>query len=133
MQNLSIFTQIINGHIPSHKVYEDDRTLAFLDIYAVVEGHTLVIPKKEVEFVWDLELEDYAALMITAQKVALRLREVLQVAYVGEKVMGTDVPHAHIHLIPFNDVSTYQKAGASNTEPDHEALAAVAAKLAFHD
>lgn len=132
MQNLSIFTKIINGEIPSHKVYEDDRTLAFLDIYSVVEGHTLVVSKKEVEFVWDLEPEDYAALMATVQKVALRLREVLQVAYVGEKVMGTDVPHAHVHLVPFDNVATYQKAGVGNDEPDHDALAATAAKLAFH-
>lgn len=131
MQNPSIFTQIINGDIPAHKVYEDDKTLAFLDIYAVVQGHTLVVPKKEVEFVWDLEEEDYAALMATVQKVALRIRDVLQVSYVGEKVMGTDVPHAHVHLIPFNDVSTYQKAGVSNDEPDHKSLAAIAAKLAF--
>lgn len=133
MHNPSIFTQIINGDIPAHKVYEDDKTLAFLDIYAVVEGHTLVVPKKEVEFVWDLEPEDYEALMTTAQKVAVRLREVLQVAYVGEKVIGVDVPHAHVHLVPFNDVATYHKAGASNADPDHDALAAVAARLAFHD
>lgn len=132
MQNPSIFTQIVNGDIPAHKVYEDDKTLAFLDIYAVVEGHTLVIPKKEVEFVWDLDPEDYTALMATVQKVALRLREVLQVSYVGEKVMGTDVPHAHVHLIPFDDVGTYQNAGVHNNEPDHDALAAMAAKLAFH-
>jgi len=133
MQKPSIFTQIINGDIPSHKIYEDDKTLAFLDIYSVVEGHTLVVSKKQVEFVWDLEREDYGALMETVQKVALRLREVLQVAYVGEKVMGTDVPHAHVHLVPFDDVDTYQKAGIHNGEPDHEALAALAATLAFHD
>lgn len=133
MQKPSIFTQIINGDIPSHKIYEDDKTVAFLDIYSVVKGHTLVVSKKQVEFVWDLEREDYIALMETVQKVALHLREVLQVAYVGEKVMGTDVPHAHVHLVPFDDVDTYQKAGIHNREPDHEALAVLAATLALHD
>ena len=79
MQEPSIFTKIINGDIPSYKVYEDDMTLAFLDIYAVVPGHTLVVPKKQVEFVWDLEAEDYEALFATVKKVAVRLRQALDV------------------------------------------------------
>lgn len=132
MQEPSIFTKIINGDIPSYKVYEDDKTLAFLDIYAVVEGHTLVIPKRQVEFLWDLEEPDYQAVMITAQKVARRLRDVLGAPYVGEKVVGTDVPHAHVHLIPFTTASEYHRSGQDNAdEPDHEALAVLAARLAF--
>lgn len=127
----SIFTQIIRGEIPCHKVYEDDKTFAFLDIFSPIAGHTLVIPKKQVEFVWDLSAEDYAAVMDTAKKVALRLREVIGTPYVGEKVVGTDVPHAHVHLIPFTDPAEYHQAGKDNVEPDHEALARVAAKLAF--
>ena len=130
-QEPSIFTKIIRGEIPSHKVYEDERTLAFLDIYSPIPGHTLVIPKTEVEFVWDLEASDYEAVMATAQKVAKRLREVLGVTYVGEKVMGTDVPHAHVHLIPFNTTNEFHKAGVENVDADHDALAAMAAKLAF--
>lgn len=132
MQEPSIFTKIVNGEIPSHKIYEDDTTLAFLDIYAVVEGHTLVIPKRQVEFLWDLEDADYQAVMKTAQKVARQLRDVLGVPYVGEKVVGTDVPHAHVHLIPFTTTSEYHRSGQDNAgEPDHEALAALAARLAF--
>lgn len=127
----SIFTKIISGEIPSHKVYEDEYTLAFLDIYSPVEGHTLVIPKKQVEFVWDLDDQDYQAVMVTAKKVAARLREVLGAPYIGEKVVGIDVPHAHVHLIPFTDTKDFHRAGMENTEPDHDALAALAARLAF--
>lgn len=131
MQEPSVFTKIITGEIPSHKLYEDDKTLAFLDIFSVIDGHTLVVPKVQVEFLWDLSDEDYAAVRDTAKKVALRLREVLGVRYVGEKVVGVDVPHAHIHLVPFSETTTYHKAGVENKEPDHDALAALAAKLAF--
>lgn len=131
MTEPSIFTKIVTGEIPSHKVYEDDRTLAFLDIYAVVDGHTLVIPKKQVEFVWDLDDEDYLALMTTVKKVALRLREELGVDYVGEKIIGVDVPHAHVHLIPFDNTADLHRANQENSEPDHEALAALAQKLYF--
>lgn len=131
MSEPSIFTKIINGEIPSHKIYEDESTLAFLDIYGVIIGHTLVIPKKQVEFVWDLEPSDYDALMNTAKKVALRLRSELDVKYVGEKVIGTDVPHAHVHLIPFNNPADMQRANQENAEPNHEELAALAEKLYF--
>ncbi len=131
MQEPSIFTKIIRGEIPSHKVYEDEKTLAFLDIYSPVEGHTLVIPKNQVEFVWDLGDEDYEAVMATTKKVAHRLREVLGSPYIGEKVVGVDVPHAHIHLIPFTTTEEYHRAGMENAEPDHEVLAALAARLAF--
>jgi len=131
MNEPSIFTKIINGEIPCHKVYEDERTLAFLDIYAVIPGHTLVIPKKQVEFVWDLETEEYVALMSSVQKVALRLRSELEVSYVGEKIIGTDVPHAHVHLIPFNDSGEMRKAGHETREPNHSELAVLAEKLYF--
>lgn len=131
MQEPSIFTKIINGDIPSHKVYEDDRTVAFLDIYSTIDGHTLVISKKQVEFVWDLEGEDYDAVMRTARKVARRLREVLGVKYVGEKIIGIDVPHAHIHLIPFDDPEDMRRAGHETREPDHDRLAALAERLYF--
>lgn len=131
MQEPSIFTKIVNGEIPSYKVYEDEHTLAFLDIYAVIHGHTLVIPKKQVEFVWDLDDETYRALMSSVKKVALRLRDVLGAKYVGEKVIGVDVPHAHVHLIPFNDTDDMRRANAENGEPDHEALKALAEKLYF--
>jgi histidine triad (HIT) family protein len=131
MSEASIFTQIINGDIPCHKVYEDDKTLAFLDIHPNTNGHTLVIPKKEVEFLWDLPAEDYQAVMATSQKVALRLREVLEVPYVGLKVVGVDVPHAHVHLLPFTTVQEYKFDPDMNSAPDHAALAKIAARIAF--
>lgn len=127
----SIFTKIITGEIPCHKVYEDEKTLAFLDIHPVQPGHTLVVPKAQVEFVWDLTPEDYQAVMETVQKVAKRLRQVLLVPYVGEQVVGVDVPHAHVHLIPFSTVQQYRRIPDMSAEPDHAALAEIARKLAF--
>lgn len=127
----SIFTKIIKGEIPCHKVYEDDKTLAFLDIHPVQPGHTLVIPKKQIEFVWDLEDEDYRAVMETTRKVARRLRETLGTRYVGERIEGVDVPHAHVQLIPFNTVEEFKAPQDMEAEPDHAALAEMAKKLAF--
>jgi histidine triad (HIT) family protein len=129
MSEPSIFTKIISGEIPSYKVYEDDRTLAFLDIYGVIEGHTLVIPKKEVEFIWDMDDEDYRALMDSVKKVGRRLRDVLGTKYVGVKVIGTDVPHTHVHLIPFDNPEDMHRANQENSDPDHAALKAMAETL----
>jgi histidine triad (HIT) family protein len=131
MDEPSIFTRIISGEIPCHKVYEDDKTLAFLDIHPHQPGHVLVIPKSEVEFVWDLDDEDYQAVMTTCKKVARRIRDVLGVGYVGVKVIGTDVPHAHVHLIPFNRADEYIRHDDMTGEPDHAALEAMASRLAF--
>lgn len=131
MNTESIFSKIIRGEIPSHKVYEDESTLAFLDIYGVIPGHCLVIPKRPIEFVWDLDDETYRALMSSVRKVALRLRDVMGTKYVAEKVIGVDVPHAHVHLIPFDDVKDVHRANQEEAEPDHAALAALAQKLYF--
>jgi histidine triad (HIT) family protein len=125
----SIFTKIVKGEIPSHKVYEDERVLAFLDIHPVQPGHTLVIPKKQVEFVWDLEDEDYAAVMNAAKLIARHMREVLGVTFVGEQIIGVDIPHAHVQLIPFNTVAEYKTPQDMESTPNHEALAAVAERL----
>lgn len=125
----SIFTKIINGEIPSHKVYEDDHTYAFLDINPITEGHTLVVPKKQVEFLWDLEENDYLILQSSAKKIALHLRNVLNVPYVGVQVVGVDVPHAHIHLIPFTNAAEYHGHPSPDAAPSHEELAKVAAKI----
>lgn len=127
----SIFTKIIRGDIPSYKVYEDDKTIAFLDINPTQPGHTLVIPKKQIEFLWDLPEDDYQAVMASCKKVALRLREVLGVKYVGIKVVGEDVPHAHVHLVPFNTTAEYYARRPTDPEPDHKDLEQMAAKLAF--
>ena len=127
----SIFTKIIKGEIPAHKIYEDDDVLAFLDIHPIVPGHTLVIPKKQVEFVWDLSDEDYQAVMATVKKIALRQREVFGKRYVGEMIVGTDVPHAHVHVVPFDEAKELKRTldPGDQSEPDHTALAAVAEKL----
>lgn len=125
----SIFTKIIKGEIPCHKVYEDDKTLAFLDINPIQPGHTLVIPKIQAEFVWDLEPADYQALMDTVKKVALKMRETLDFKYIGEKIIGIDVPHAHVHLIPFNAVEEFIVPDYPHAEPNHSELAKMAERL----
>jgi histidine triad (HIT) family protein len=128
----SVFTKIIKGEIPCHKIYEDDKTLAFLDIHPAQPGHTLVIPKRQVEFVWDLPEPDYQAVVATTRLVALRLRDIMQRPYVGEMIVGTDVPHAHVHLVPFSHASELKPhLEPGKEEPDHQALAEIAAKLAF--
>ena len=127
----SIFTRIVKGEIPCHKLYEDDHTLAFLDIHPIQPGHTLVIPKVQIDHLWDLTDEDYEAVMNTCRKVARRLREVLGTARVGVKVVGIDVPHAHVQLIPFNVGDEFNAPQDMTAEPDHAALAALAQKLAF--
>ncbi len=127
----SIFTKIINGDIPSHKVYEDNMVYAFLDIRPIAPGHTLVVPKKQVEFVWDLDDATYQVLQESVKKIALHLRETLGVPYVGEQIIGVDVPHAHIHLIPFTVTMEYHNRPDPQGEPDHVALAEIATKVAF--
>lgn len=127
----SLFTKIINGEIPSHKIFEDEHTYAFLDIHPITPGHTLVVPKKQVEFLWDMDDESYQQLQSSAKKIALHLRDVLGVPYIGEQVIGVDVPHAHIHLIPFTHSIDYHGHPNDDVEPNHQELAALAAKLAF--
>ena len=127
----SIFTKIIKGEIPCHKVFEDEHTFAFLDIYPVQPGHTLVISKKQVASVWDLEPAEYAALMNSVKYIALHLREVLGVPYVGEIVEGVDVPHAHVHLVPFSTSDEFRNMPDRSIEPDHQALAEMAKNIAL--
>ena len=127
----SIFTKIIRGDIPSHKIYEDDAVFAFLDIHPILPGHTLVIPKKQVEFVWDLDDETYTKLTQATQKIARHIRATLGTAYVAEKIIGVDVPHAHIHLIPFNSAADLNNEPDNSVDPDHAALASIAASLSL--
>lgn len=98
----SIFTKIINGEIPCYKIYEDDKTLAFLDIHPETEGHTLVVPKNEVDKIYDLPEEDYQALMSTVKKISSHMEKILGTRILW-KVIGTDVPHAHVHLLPYDE------------------------------
>jgi len=127
----SIFTKIIRGEIPSYKIYEDELTFAFLDIHPIQPGHVLVVPKKQIDHVWDLPPEDYRALMETAQKVANRLREVLKPERVGVHIIGVDVPHAHVHVFPFNTMEEYRRVADMQAKPDHKSLSEMAEKLAF--
>jgi histidine triad (HIT) family protein len=127
----SVFTKIIKGEIPSHKIFEDDKTLAFLDIHPIQPGHALIVSKEQIEFVWDLPDELYQAVMLTTKKVAQRLQQVIGSKYVSERITGVDVPHAHVQLIPFDDVSQLAIQQDMNSEPNHQALAAMAKKLAF--
>lgn len=101
----SIFAKIINGEIPSHKVYEDENFLAFLDIRPMVKGHTLVIPKKEVDYLFDMNPEEYTSLLLAAQKVAKGIKKSVPCTKVGMTVIGLEVPHAHVHLMPINNVA----------------------------
>lgn len=132
MNEPSIFTKIINGEIPSHKVYEDEHTYAFLDIHPIQPGHVLVVPKKQVAFVWDLEPSDYQALMTTVQKVGQRVREVFpDKDRVGVMIEGLDVvDHAHVKVFPFSK-GEYRTVPDMSAEPDHEVLAGIAEKLRF--
>lgn len=128
----TIFTKIVKGEIPCHKVYEDDKTLAFLDIHPVAEGHTLVISKLQVPSVWELDEENYTALMNTVLRVGRRLKEVVGRPYVGEMVVGVDVPHAHVHVVPFAETRELKRTLDTATAPtNHEALAKLAERLRF--
>jgi histidine triad (HIT) family protein len=98
----TIFTKIIKGEIPSYKVAENDRFYAFLDINPVVKGHTLVVPKEETDYIFDLESKDLSALFAFSQVVAKAIKVAIPCRRVGVAVLGLEVPHAHIHLIPLN-------------------------------
>jgi histidine triad (HIT) family protein len=127
----SIFTKIVNGELPCHKIFEDELTLAFLDIHPLLPGHTLVISKEQFQFVWDLPPHVYSAVMETSRRVALRLREVMDAPYIHSGIVGVDVPHAHVHLIPFSNPAQLREQQDMSAEPDHAALAALASILKF--
>lgn len=98
----SIFSKIIAGDIPSYKIAEDDRFYAFLDIFPLVEGHTLVVPKKETDKLFDVSDEELAALLVFAKPIAKAMEAVFNCDRVGISVVGLEVPHAHVHLVPIN-------------------------------
>lgn len=124
----SVFTKIIKGDLPSYKLYEDDKTFAFLDITPVRYGHTLVVSKRQIEQCIDLPSDEYIALWQTVKKVATQLREVLGVERVAIKVIGVDVPHAHVHLIPFNTGENHYQDDTSPS-PTPEEFNQLAQKL----
>lgn len=131
----SVFTKIIKGELPGHKVYEDERTLAFLTIDPLIDGHTLVVPKVQVDNYEELSAEDYQALFQTVQKVAKRLKQVYGVPKIITTIMGYEVPHAHVHLMPFDSETAFYEAIEQRNQrpklPNHERLAKVAERIRF--
>ena len=101
----SIFSKIVSGEIPSYKVCEDEKFLAFLDVNPLVKGHVLVIPKFEVDYIFDLSDELYSGLHLFAKKVAIGMKKAIKCERIGVTVIGLEVPHAHIHLIPINGIN----------------------------
>lgn len=101
---MSIFTKIVNGEIPSYKIAEDDNFLAFLDVNPNAKGHTLCIPKQEIDKIFDIEDDLYLGLMAFAKKIAIALEKTVPCKRVGMAVVGLEVPHAHVHLIPLNEM-----------------------------
>lgn len=100
----SIFTRIINREIPAHIIAEDDRFIAFLDVMPLVEGHTLVVPKQEVDYIFDLDPKTLADLMVFAQKVSAAIMKTISCKRIGVAVIGLEVPHTHVHLVPMNNM-----------------------------
>ena len=101
----SIFTKIIEGIIPAHIVHQNEDFIAFLDIMPLAKGHTLIVPKKEVDYIFDMDSEGYSKLWSYAQEVAKAMKSVIPCKKIGIAVIGLEVPHAHIHLVPMNEVS----------------------------
>lgn len=128
----SIFSKIIAGEIPAHKIYENATTLAFLDIHPAQPGHTLIVPKRQVDRLEDLPDDDYQALMMTCKKVMQRVVTVFGQEYRAcLKLEGFDVPHAHVHVIPCRAAIDFWAKQRMDQPPDHAALAKIAQQLAF--
>lgn len=124
----SIFSKIAAGEIPSYKIAEDENFYAFLDINPVAKGHTLVIPRHEIDYIFDLSAEEYTAFWNFAHKVATAMKAVMPCKRIGVAVMGLEVPHAHIHLIPINKESDMNFFAGKLTLEDSE-MAEIAKKI----
>lgn len=122
----SVFTKIVKGEIPCYKIAETEKYFAFLDINPLKEGHTLVIPKQEVDYLFDLKEEDYIGLQLFAKYVAEGLGRAIECERVGTAVIGLEVPHAHIHLVPINEINDLNFANEklSFSPEEFEAIAA---------
>lgn len=121
----SIFTRIINREIPAHIVAEDDRFIAFLDVMPLVEGHTLVVPKQEVDYIFDLDATLLADMIVFAQKVAAAVKKTIPCKRIGVAVIGLEVPHAHVHLVPMNSMGDINFM-RPKLSPSKEALETIA-------
>ncbi len=124
----TIFSKIVKGEIPSHKVYEDEQFLAFLDIAPLKKGHTLVIPKRVEDYLFDLSDTELAEMMIVSKKVAKAIQQVFPCEKVGVAVLGLEVPHAHIHLVPLESEQDINFANPK-LSPGQEEMAEIAGKL----
>ena len=116
----SIFSKIVSGDIPAFKVSEDENYVAFLDIFPLAKGHVLVIPKKETDYIFDLDSEEYLGLFSFAKKVAKAMDKTISCERIGVAVIGLEVPHAHIHLVPLHDVSDINFERPKLKFPDSE-------------
>lgn len=125
---MSIFTKIISGEIPAHKIAEDENYLAFLDISPLAIGHTLVIPKKEVDYIFDIDDQQLAGLHLFSKKVAKAIQSAIPCKRIGIAVIGLEVPHAHIHLIPLQTVQDINFS-REKMKVSQEVLAETAAKI----
>ncbi len=124
----SIFTKIINREIPGQIVAEDDNFIAFLDIMPLVEGHVLVVPKREVDYIFDIEDDTYTGLMLFAKKVAKSLKKAIPCKRIGVAVIGLEVPHTHVHLVPLQTMDDINFTRAK-LKPSQEELAATGDKI----
>jgi histidine triad (HIT) family protein len=120
----SIFTKIINGDIPCHKLHEDENFFSFLDINPIREGHALVIPKKEIDYIFDLDDQTLGGLHVFAKKVAKAIQEVVLCKRIGTTVLGLEVPHAHLHLVPIDDINGINFRLSKPAEHSHLAILA---------
>jgi len=124
----TIFTRIIQGEIPCHKIAENDKFIAFLDITPVAKGHTLVVPKQEVDYFFDLENDLLAEINVFAKEVAVKLQRAIPCRRVGVAIIGLEVPHAHLHLIPLNTMADINFS-AERLKFTQDELAAIAASV----
>ncbi len=126
----SLFTRIIQGEIPCHKILEDERYLALLDVRPITPGHALVVPKKETDYFFDLDDQLLSGIMIFARKVAYALKKTVECKRIGVMIAGLEVPHAHVHLVPMRELGDL--AFAKARPADNEQLAQMAEKIRKH-
>ncbi len=124
----SIFSKIIRGEIPCHKIAEDEKFFAFLDVFPLVPGHVLVIPKKEIDYIFDIEDADLAGMIVFAKQVAKVLKKAIPCKRIGVSVIGLEVPHAHIHLVPMNSADDLNFT-RPKLSPSQEELKQIAEKI----
>lgn len=127
----SIFSRIIAGEIPCHKVAETDSCIAFLDVFPLATGHVLVVPKKEVDYIFDVDDSLLSEMQLFSKRVAKAIEKAIPCRRVGVAVIGLEVPHAHIHLIPLNSIQDINFS-REKMKPAQEELAAVAEKIRAH-